>query len=298
MKHTVIKNRNGEIVSSNEAQDKWLKFLYGNFFGRLILKILVCRFVSNIVGWYMNSRLSTRMISGFIETNKIDMSQYESKKWRSYNEFFTRKLAQGAREIDYNNDSFISPCDSKLSVYPINSDSVFYIKNSAYTVSDLLAGAKIAQEYEGGYCLIFRLCVDDYHRYCYFDNGSKTMNIFVKGKLHTVNPIALENCNIYARNCREYTVLNTENFGKVVQVEVGAMCVGRIKNLHGEHSFSRGEEKGLFEFGGSTIVLLVKKDVAVIDSDILSNSADGIETVVRMGEKIGTKICVNQTETE
>ena len=292
--HTEIKNRKGEVVSSNESQDKWLSFLYTNFFGRLILKLLVCRFVSRIVGWYMNSRLSVRMIKGFVETNNIDMTQYESKEWRSYNEFFTRRLADGARNIDYDCNSFISPCDSKLSVYPINSDSVFYIKNSAYTVSDLLAEAKVAEEYEGGYCMIFRLCVDDYHRYCYFDGGQKTMNIFIRGKLHTVNPIALDNCNIYARNCREYTVMQTENFGQVIQVEVGAMCVGKIKNWHQEHSFSRGEEKGMFEFGGSTVVLLVKKDMVRVDEDILSNSAEGIETVVKIGEKI----CVNDTKSE
>lgn len=289
MKQIIIKNRNGELISTNEAQDKCLGFLYGNFFGRLILKLLVCRFVSKLVGVFMNSRLSVGMINGFVEKNNIDMTQYECKKWRSYNEFFTRKIAEGKREIDYNSDSFISPCDSKLSAYKIDKDSVFYIKNSAYTVSDLLAGAKIAEEYEGGYCLIFRLCVDDYHRYCYFDSGKKTMNIFVKGKLHTVNPIVLDYCNIYSRNCREYTVMETENFGKVVQVEVGAMCVGKIKNCHEEHSFNRGEEKGMFEFGGSTVVLLLKKDAVNIDSDILSNTAEGIETVVKMGEKIGVK---------
>jgi len=290
MKQIIIKNRKGELISTNEAQDKCLGFLYCNFFGRLILKLLVCRFVSKLVGVFMNSRLSTRMIKGFVEKNKIDMTQYECKKWRSYNEFFTRKIAEGKREIDSNPHSLISPCDSKLSAYEINSDSVFYIKNSAYTVSDLLAGAKIAEEYEGGYCLIFRLCVDDYHRYCYFDSGKKSMNIFVRGKLHTVNPIVLDYCNIYARNCREYTVLETENFGKVVQVEVGAMCVGKIKNHHAAHSFTRGEEKGMFEFGGSTVVLLVKKDTVRIDDDILANTADGIETVVKMGEKIGVKV--------
>jgi phosphatidylserine decarboxylase len=84
--------------------------------------------------------------------------------------------------------------------------------------------------------------------------------------------------------------METENFGKVIQVEVGAMCVGKIKNLHQEHSFSRGEEKGMFEFGGSTIVLLVKNDVVRIDEDLLSNTAQGIETVVKMGEKIGSRI--------
>ena len=259
MKQIIIKNRNGELISTNEAQDKCLGFLYGNFFGRLILKLLVCRFISKLVGVFMNSRLSVGMVKGFVEKNNIDMTQYECKKWRSYNEFFTRKIAEGKREIDFNSDSFISPCDSKLSAYQIDKDSVFYIKNSAYTVSDLLAGAKIAEEYEGGYCLIFRLCVDDYHRYCYFDSGKKTMNIFVKGKLHTVNPIVLDYCNIYSRNCREYTVMETENFGKVVQVEVGAMCVGKIKNWHGEHSFKRGEERECLSSAAQLLFCLLKR---------------------------------------
>ena len=88
----------------------------------------------------------------------------------------------------------------------------------------------------------------------------------------------------------EYTVLETENFGTVVQVEVGAMMVGRIVNHHGTHSFQRGEEKGMFEFGGSTTVLLVKKDQLKVDQDILENSKENIETVVKLGEKIGCRI--------
>ena len=83
--------------------------------------------------------------------------------------------------------------------------------------------------------------------------------------------------------------METENFGKVVQVEVGAMCVGKIKNWHGEHSFKRGEEKGMFEFGGSTVVLVLEKGRAVIDSDILQNSRLGFETRVKIGERVGEK---------
>jgi len=129
--------------------------------------------------------------------------------------------------------------------------------------------------------------VDDYHRYCYFDNGTKGENVFIKGVLHTVHPIVVGEYNIYKRNCREYTVMETENFGRVIQVEVGAMMVGRIKNLHGAHSFSRGEEKGMFEFGGSTIVMLFKKDTIALDDDIIRNSANNVETIVKYGEKIG-----------
>lgn len=70
-------------------------------------------------------------------------------------------------------------------------------------------------------------------------------------------------------------------------MEVGALLVGRIVNYHEKKEVKRGEEKGRFEFGGSTVILCLEKDKAVIDGDILSNSAAGIETVVKMGEKIG-----------
>ena len=189
-----------------------------------------------------------------------------------------------------NKESLISPCDSKLTVYKINGRSIFRIKNSYYRIADLLCNDFIARRYKGGYCMIFRLCVDDYHRYCYIDNGTKTENVHINGELHTVNPIALEKYNIYKRNSREYTMLHTENFGDVVYIEVGAMLVGRIKNHHlNTHHVVKGAEKGMFEYGGSTIVLLFEKDTVSVDSDILVNSAKGYETVVRYGEKIGVK---------
>ncbi len=285
-----IKDRNGEIVEGSQRQDAYLNFLYGSFYGRLILRLLTRPFVSRIVGSYMSGGRSCKMIDGFIAKQNIDMSQFEEKDFVSYNDFFTRKVKPDKRPIDYDENSLISPCDSKLSVYRINADSVFKIKGSFYSISDILDGNTKAPEFFGGWCLIFRLAVDDYHRYCYFDNGTKGKNYFVKGELHTVKPIALNNYNIYKRNSREYTFLETENFGEAAQIEVGAMMVGKIKNLHQKHQFKRGEEKGMFEFGGSTIILLIKRGVAYIDNDILENTKSGFETVVKLGEKIGGKL--------
>ncbi len=285
-----VRNRNGEILEGFQKQDASLNFLYGSFYGRIILKLLTRPFVSKLVGSYMNSGRSRKMIKGFIDKQNIDMSQFEEREFNSYNDFFTRKVKPGKRPVDFNPDSFISPCDSKLSVYNIDGDSVFKIKDSIYSVFDILDGNPKAKEFFGGWCLIFRLAVDDYHRYCYFDDGTKEENFFIKGELHTVKPIALNGYNIYKRNCREYTFLKTDNFGEAVQIEVGAMMVGKIKNLHGKYKFKRGEEKGFFEFGGSTIILLIKKDVLKVDSDILGNTKNGIETAVKLGEKIGEKI--------
>lgn len=217
------------------------------------------------------------------------MSQFEDRDFKSFNDFFTRKLAQNSRFIDSDPSALISPCDSRLSVYGITEKAIFNIKGVPYSVESLLKDSDLASEFSQGLCLIFRLCTDDYHRYCYFDNGSKGENIFIKGRLHTVQPIAFERYDVYAENCREYTVMNTENFGKAVQIEVGALMVGKISNFHEKSDFKRGDEKGMFEFGGSTIVLLLKKDSAVISQEILENSAQGIETIVKYGEAIGRK---------
>ena len=149
-------------------------------------------------------------------------------------------------------------------------------------------------EYKDGYALVFRLSTDNYHRYCYIDSGSKTDNYYIKGVFHTVQPISLKNYNFYKTNSREWTVLNTKNFGKVIDIDIGALGVGRIKNNHKDYEFKKGEEKGYFEFGGSTIVLLVKKNIINIDKDIMENSLENIETIVKYGEGIGKSKFINK----
>lgn len=286
----MIKTRDGRIIVTNEKQNEMLGKLYGSVTGRTMLKLLTAPALSAAVGAFMDSPLSKPLIKRFVRTNNIDTSQYIMSGIRSYNDFFTRKIKPGMRPVNMTPSNLISPCDSKLSAYKISEKSVFRIKNSYYRISDLLRSRKLAEKYKGGWCLIFRLEVNDYHRYCYIDKGSKGDNRYISGELHTVNPIALEHYNIYKRNCREYTVLHTENFGDVTQIEVGAMLVGKIANHHKAHSFRRGEEKGMFLFGGSTVVLLIESGRAVIDSDIVENTADGFETIVKYGEKIGVSI--------
>lgn len=273
-----------------DGQDKALQFLYGTTVGRLLLKILTAPIISKIVGAFMDTPLSVFLIKPFVQKSGINLSEYRQKNYKSFNDFFTRQIRPELRPIDKNTSALISPCDSRLTTYRIGDRSVFKIKGSYYRTADLLRNGFIARRYKGGYCLIFRLCVDDYHRYCYIDNGIQTENVRIKGELHTVNPIALEKYNIYKRNSREYTVLHTENFGDVVHIEVGAMLVGRIKNHHRNvYRFRKGEEKGMFDYGGSTVVLLFEKDMIEINNNILENSARGLETVVKYGEKIGRK---------
>ena len=263
-----------------------MRFLYRNPFGRFILKTLTRPTVSKIGGAFLSSPLSKPMIKRFIKNNKIDMSQFETAKYKSYNDFFTRKIVKTARPIDMNANSLISPCDSRVTLYNIDENARFFIKGREYSIEQLLGKDELAQKFSGGVCLVFRLQVDDYHRYSWFDSGEVVDNYKIGGKLHTVQPIALERYNYYHENAREITVMNTRNFGVAVQCEIGALMVGKIVN-HKCTNFEKGEEKGYFEFGGSTIALLLSNDVAKISAEIIENSKNGIETQVKLGEKIG-----------
>lgn len=289
----IVKDRQGNLITNGESQNNLLKKLYGTSLGRCALKILVCKPISDIGGLYMSSRLSKRRIQSFIDANQIDMSQYECKDYKSYNDFFTRRIKKNKRPYSHEKTDLMSPADSKLTYYSITKESLFNVKDTQYTLKDLLGDETLAKKFINGTCLIFRLTVDDYHRYSYVDNGQIVKRKFIKGLFHTVNPIANDYYPIYKTNSREYTIIESENFGYMIQMEVGAMMVGKIVN-HDHQIATKGREKGYFEFGGSTIILLFQEGVLTIDQDIVENSLHDIETKVSLGETIGHKIGVQE----
>ena len=172
-----------------------------------------------------------------------------------------------------------------------NADKLLKFLSTVSSISSnttLKAINKLASEYDGGVCLVFRLAVDDYHRYSYVDDGQIVGHKKIKGIFHTVNPIANDICPIYKMNSREYCLVKNEKLGTVLMMEVGALMVGKIRNYKKERcQVKRGEEKGRFEFGGSTVVLLLEPDKVLPDSDLIRNTLQGAETIVKMGERIG-----------
>ena len=281
------KTRDGVLCQENSSQDRLLALLYGTAAGRILLKPLTAPIVSRLAGCFLSSGASRILIKPFIRKHRIDMTQFEVIPYPSYNAFFSRKIAPGARPVDPDPRHLISPCDCKLTALPITKNSCFRLKHTDYTVAALLGNEELAAAYEGGYALIFRLTVDDYHRYCYPCDGRLMGAVTIPGRLHTVNPIANDHFPIYKENCREYNILRSIVFGDLVVMEVGALLVGKIVNHRSSGHVLRGEEKGYFQFGGSTIVLLMKAGTVQIDPDILENSRAHIETVVRYGERIG-----------
>ena len=280
-------DRNGHVVEEDSFQNNLLEKIYGSAAGRALIRPLVTPAVSVAVGKLLDSRISAVAVRPFIRANHLDMTDYEDRKFLSYNDFFKRKLRKDARRIDMEPGHFISPCDCRASVYPVDSEARLSVKHTRYTVEELLKNPSLGKRFQGGYVWILRLCVQDYHRYIYPDNARESRRVKIPGILHTVNPVANDVYPVYKENSREFSILKTENFRTVLMMEVGALMVGKIENRPHRPYVFRGEEKGNFAFGGSTIVLLTQKDAVKPDEDILKNSGEGIETRVLLGEKIG-----------
>ena len=277
----------GKKVSNITNQDKLLSFLYTNIFGRMLLKPLIQPQVSKLAGRYLSSAHSKWLISKFIERNEINMDIYEECDYSSFNDFFTRKIKPDSRPVPEDLDVLISPCECLATVYQIQENTTFSIKNTEYTLRSLLRSPRLAKRFRGGYAYVLRLTVEDYHRYLYSVSGKQSKNYHIDGTYHTVNPIANDYLPIYKENTREYTVIHSKEFGDVLQMEVGALLVGKISNHKQSTVVTRGEEKGFFEYGGSTIVVLTQKGRVTPRSDLLTNSKNGYETKVLQAHPLG-----------
>ena len=263
-----------------------LRFLYHTPLGRLLLRPLCARPLSRLCGRFLDSPLSKPLIRPFVRRNGIRLEDFFSDNFRCFNDCFSRRIRPGLRPVDPSPDALVAPCDGLLSVYPIQKDMVIPAKQSRYTINDLLGGDPAAARFEGGTCLVFRLCVNHYHRYCYPDGGRPLRSAFIPGELHTVRPIALGQLPVFVRNCREYALLETDHLGTVAQIEVGAMLVGKIHNHPAPERFERGDEKGMFLYGGSTVILLIEPGRLRIPEAAFALSAEEREIPVCMGERI------------
>ena len=273
------------FYEEKEYGKKKLDFLYNTFLGRILLKLIFSRvWFSKLQAIYQNSKISKRKILPFILKYNVDMSVYENQSYNSFSDFFKRKRIIKNKTFE---NELIAIADSKLQVFSIQDNLELKIKQSIYSLNELIQDEQIAKKYKDGTCLIYRLSMDDYHRFMFLDDGNIINSKKIKGVLHTIRPIS-KRYNVFCQNSRQVTFLNTKNFGRVIQIEVGAMLVGKIVNYK-KINFKRLEEKGYFDFGGSTIVQLFEKEKIKIDNDILIKSNEDIETKVEIGMKIGEK---------
>lgn len=264
---------------------KSLEFLYHTVVGRILLKAFFCRRVySKLNGIWMKSSFSVRRIDPFVREYDVNLSACERTEFKSFDDFFTRKYrlscSAGAQEL-------IAPCWGRLAAYRIDKGLVLRIKDSVYTLPELIDNRLELSQYEGGVCLVYRLALEDCHRYYFCDDGRVLRTGEIAGVLHTVRPIS-EEYSVFSRNHRVYTLMRTVHFGDMVQIEVGALQIGKINN-HELTAFARMDEKGYFSYGGSTIIQLFLPGVISVDEDIRKHSNRGVEVLVNAGEKIAKR---------
>lgn len=265
-----------------------LRFLYGTVPGRMLLKLLVQPKLSEAAGGFLSSRTSKFLVPYYVRKHDIDMTDIDIPPggFSSFNDFFTRKRRTGG--LGAADGHVISPCDGWMSAVRIRENTILRVKNTGFTLEELLKDGELAKRFGGGVALVFRLTPANYHRYCYVVDGKVLRSRKVRGVLHCVRPIALRSVPVFAQNSREYQVLETEGFGTVVQMEIGALLVGKIRNKSTSKGVRvhRGEEKGYFEFGGSTILLLFQKNVVRISRKLHERPNGDGEVPVRLGELV------------
>lgn len=275
------------------AGEKYLNWTYSSRLGMNLLEIFIKKKAfSKLYGWYCDTKMSASKIKAFVKSLDIDMSITEKAEdeFNSFNDFFTRKLKPYARPFSNEKNILISPADGRLLAHEnIDLNNIMQIKGINYSLNELIQDKAIASKYVGGTCLIFRLCPTDYHRFHFIDAGLCEKSNEINGSYYSVNPVALKKIpKLFCANKREWSIFHSENFKDILYVEVGATCVGSILQSYTPNSkIKKGDEKGYFKFGGSTVVLFLQKDAAKIDADIIEQTKLGFETKILMGEKIG-----------
>lgn len=280
-------NRETQSVETEQVYgEAAVGWLYGTTPGRRLADCVLSRSLpSRLYGMMQSSPMSRRKIRPFIERFGIRMDEYEEGDFRSFNEFFIRRFRPGARPFDSDPRRMPAFAEARYFAFEsVSPDARVPVKGRWLAAAALIGDPALAASFEGGPLLLARLCPTDYHRFHYPDDGRMIEGRGIAGRLHSVNPLALRyKGEILATNERRLSVLETRNFGRLAYIEVGALCVGRIVQTHAHGDFHRGDEKGYFLFGGSTVIVLGEPGRWRPDADLLEQTRHGRESFVKLG---------------
>jgi phosphatidylserine decarboxylase len=271
----------------------WMRFAYENPAGRFFVWLLARRaFFSQFYGHKMRKPESSLRILPFISKYEIDVDEFAKSPfdYKTFNEFFYRALKPESRPIAAGDHVAVFPADGRHLAFPdIQAAVGFYVKGSKFSFAELLDDEALAETFAGGAMLISRLCPVDYHRFHFPVSGVPAESRLIKGWLYSVSPVALRRRLRYLiENKRQVTLIETTNFGTVAMVEVGATNVGSIQqSFVPGRPVKKGDEKGLFAFGGSCVITIFQKGRIRFDTDIVAQSGQHLETYARMGDRLG-----------
>ncbi|MDZ4401677.1 phosphatidylserine decarboxylase [Prosthecobacter sp.] len=268
----------------------FLRFTYESTPGRLPLHAMVKRAAfSHWYGRRMDAPSSRAKIAPFLATYGVDTTEFADApgSFRTFNEFFYRKLKPQARPIAAGQNEIVFPADGRHLVLPdIAACDDFFIKGTRFELTTLLRNTSLAARFTHGSMLISRLCPVDYHRFHFPCAGTPAVSHPIKGPLYSVNPIALrKRPSILWENKRAITPLHTPNLGEVLLLEVGATCVGSIvQTFKSGDPITKGAEKGYFRFGGSCVITIFEPGRIRFADDLIEHSRAGREVYARMGD--------------
>lgn len=275
--------------------EKPLRFAYETAIGRLCLEAVIKRrWFSTAYGKWADCRCSAREILPFVKRFGLDPGEFleAPESYRTFNDFFSRKLRPEARPVSPGKTDISFPADGRhLWIPDLAGSGTIYAKGQRFDLPALLGDAGLAREFASGSALISRLCPTDYHRFHFPLEGTPKEPSVLNGPLYSVNPIALARTLSYLwQNKRQLTVIDDSPVGRYLFLEIGATNVGSIVNTHPPRQKAlRGTEKGTFRFGGSMVILVFPPDSFEPDDDLANQSADGVELYARVGDRAGTR---------
>ena len=278
----------GTLVEEEQFAESLLNFLYNTIIGRALLSIFIQPFTTRILSVIKRSAFTKKEVERYIYKYSINPDEYTVNNWQSFAEFFKRQYKTGKITVATEQRAVIAIAESKVLAVPVSNNAILSIKHRDYDLATILGSRELAAGYQGGVALVYRLSVHNYHRYIFPDDGRYVSRCSFKGVLHTVSSIS-ERYPVYSVNQREVSILETDHFGEIAYVEVGAMLAGKIVNQPLK-TFMRGQEKGGFELGGSSILVIYKKSTITLDPTVSLYSDQGIEVTVAIGEKIGNHV--------
>ena len=299
MEIKVYNRQEKKIITEKVYGEKAVEWLYNTPSGSSVANILARKTLSQVYGAYQNISLSKNKINNFVRSYNIDLGDFlpedgltDENPYNNFNQFFIRRFKDGKRTFTASAEELAAPCEARYYAYDsLDATEVVPVKGKYLTAEAILNNSDLAKEFNQGPMLLARLCPVDYHRFHFPDTGEIIEEYPVHGEFHSVNPLALKKRpSILKDNERYVTILDTENFGKIAYVEVGAMMVGKIVQSHQGKKFNRGDEKGYFLFGGSTVMIFGQPGKWKPDTELVEHTKQGMETLVQLGERVGSTV--------
>jgi len=285
-----------EFVEEKVYFKSALEFLYSNnFFSKIFMKLFSkTPIFSKVIGFINNLKFSKYKIKSFVEHFHVNTLEFEKNlnEFISFNDFFIRKLKKDIRKIDFDENSLVFPCDGRFLAYQNISDfDHFFVKNEKFDLNEFLQDEILANVYKDGSMLLCRLAPQDYHRFHFPCDGVPSKSKIINGYLFSVNPIALKkNIKILSQNKRVLTTFKTKSFSDILYIEIGATNVGSINQTYTPNiEYKKGDEKGYFSLGASSIVLLFKKNIVSFEDDLVQMTKKKIETLSHFGISFASK---------